>query len=458
MRHLEAIVGEGRFRDGLRAYLGAHAFENATWTDLITVLDELTREDLVEWSRAWVEERGRPIVTTELTIADGRIGSLAFSTADPYPNRGLTWTEDMLVVLGYADRQEIVPVRLRDRRTAVDAARGRPAPLFVLPNGGGFAYGDFRLDAASRAWLVQHLPEITDPLTRGSAWVTLWDALLNGEIASPQVIDLALASLARESDELNVQRVLSYLEQAYWKFTDADTRQARAPAIEDALKAGLDRAAGSSLKAAYFATLRDIALTSARVAWLRRVWNGSETIPGLTLAEPDFIGLAKELALREVPDWRTILEQQIAKTENPDRKARLQFVAPALSADRGERDRWFAALGNIANRRRESWVLEGLGALNHPLRAAAAESYIRPSLERLEEIQQTGDIFFPTRWMNSALSGHRSANAARIVRTFLDNAPPSYPERLRRIILVAADDLFRASGTPGAPTRSTQPQ
>ena len=35
--------------------------------------------------------------------------------------------------------------------------------------------------------------------------------------------------------------------------------------------------------------------------------------------------------------------------------------------------------------------------------------------------------------------------AAAIVRDFLGKLPPDYPERLRRVILSAADDLFRAS-------------
>ncbi len=66
MRQLEAILGETAFRDGLREYLRTHRFGNATWPDLIALLDERTPEDLAAWSRAWVEEAGRPIVTTEL--------------------------------------------------------------------------------------------------------------------------------------------------------------------------------------------------------------------------------------------------------------------------------------------------------------------------------------------------------------------------------------------------------
>lgn len=176
-----------------------------------------------------------------------------------------------------------------------------------------------------------------------------------------------------------------------------------------------------------------------------RIWRGEETVPGLTLAETDFIALAQELAVREAPGWQTILQQQIARTQNPDRKARLQFVLPALSADVVERDRFFASLADLANRRREPWVLDGLRYLNHPLRASASIKYLRPSLDLLQEVQQTGDIFFPRRWMDASLNGHRSVEAAAVVRTFLDKAPLTYPDRLRRIIQASADDLFRAT-------------
>ena len=49
-------------------------------------------------------------------------------------------------------------------------------------------------------------------------------------------------------------------------------------------------------------------------------------MPGLPLAEPDDIALALELAVREVPAWQEILDQQLTRTENPDRKARFAFV------------------------------------------------------------------------------------------------------------------------------------
>jgi aminopeptidase N len=445
MRQLETLMGADAFRDGLRDYLRAHQFGNASWADLIALLDARAAADLETWSRTWIEERGRPIIRTELAVANGRITRLALTSRDPDPDRGLTWTQDLQVALGYEDRVELLPARLSGARIDLVAGRDIPAPLFVLANGGGIAYGEFHLDERSLEWLSRHLPEIGDPLTRGSAWVTLWDSLLNGEIPSGRLLDLAVAALPRETDELNIQRILAYLEQAYWIFTPDAERRARGPEVERVLRAGLDAAGSSSLKGAYFAALRAVAVTPDTVAWLTRVWRGDEVVAGLTLAEPDFIALAQALAVREVPGWRAILDQQIARTMNPDRKARLQFVVPALSSDPAERDRFFASLADVANRGHEPWVLDGLRYLHHPLRADASVKYIDPSLRLLQEIQQTGDIFFPARWMEATLGGHRSPAAAAIVRDFIARAPAAYPDRLRRIILSTADDLFRAS-------------
>jgi aminopeptidase N len=211
------------------------------------------------------------------------------------------------------------------------------------------------------------------------------------------------------------------------------------------LRSGLAAAKTPSLKAAWFNALRDIAQTPSTLAWLEAIWRKTETVPGLVLAEPDFITLAQELAVRGVAGSEAILSEQIARTQNPDRKARMEFVRPSLSADPAVRDAFFAQLKDPVKRRREAWVLEGLNYLHHPLRTSSAEKHVRPSLEMLHEIQKTGDIFFPKRWMDATLSGHRSAAVAAIVTQFLDALPAGYPDRLRRIILSSADDLLRMS-------------
>jgi aminopeptidase N len=237
---------------------------------------------------------------------------------------------------------------------------------------------------------------------------------------------------------------LSDTSDAFWTFLSDAERRERSAKLEKTLRAGLAQASTSTMKATYFTAFRSTVTTPEGIALLERVWRRQEKIPGLILAEPDEASMALDLAVRSVPAAAAILEEQRGRFMNPDRKARFEFVMPALSDQQKTRDTWFENLRDVKNRRREPWVLEGLLYLHHPLRAAHAEKYIRPSLDLLIEIQRTGDIFFPTRWMNATLSGHNSKSAADIVRTFL-NEHKDYPIRLRRIILQSSDELFRAA-------------
>jgi aminopeptidase N len=446
MRQLEGILGEAAFRDGLQRYLRQHSFGNATWPDLIALLDERTAEDLAAWSRAWVEEAGRPIIATDLRVQNERIAGLAFNQQDPDPRRGLLWGQQLRVAIGFANGVREFPVRLTGARVEVPEARGLPGPLFVLPSGGGLGYAGFELDRRTIEYLLSNLPDVPDPLTRGAAWVALWEQMLDGRATASALVALALRALPREGDEQNVQRILGYTQQAFWRFLPASERAAIAPTLEAALRAGLDRAATPSIKSAWFSSLRDVAQSRSVLAWLERVWRRTEEIPGLTLAEPDYITLAMELALREVPDWTRILDEQQARTENPDRRARFEFVRPALSPDQSVRDAMFESLKDVKNRRREPWALEALSYLHHPLRAEASEKYVPASLAMLREIQRTGDIFFPKRWTDATLGGHSSSRVADMVRTFLAGLPADYPDRLRRVVLASSDGLFRASG------------
>jgi aminopeptidase N len=448
MRHLEALLGEDNFRDGLRDYLKAHEFGNATWSDLINGLDARTPLDLQQWSHAWVDQPGRPSIETVLETRNGAVTRLAFRQSDPWKarnGRNLTWTQQLRVAIGGHAPEQILNVEMNGAEVEVPQAKGRPVPSYILPNGAGWAYGDFTLDKTTLAYLMTNLPDIADPLTRGSAWVSLWDEMLDGHVAPEAFLDLAMRALPRENDEQLTSRVLGYAANTWWQFLDQPQRLTRAARFESLLREGLGQAGTASQKASWFGTLRNIALTPGTVGYLRNVWEKKDTVTGLPLAEADYTSLALELAVRQVDGWSDVLKTQLSRIENPDRKQRFAFVMPALSADPAERDKWFQSLKDVNNRRREPWVLEGLNYLNHPLRADASKQYVLPSLEMLWEIQKTGDIFFPTRWVGATLGGYQTREVADIVRTFLKNLPANYPDRLRNITLQSADQLYRAA-------------
>jgi aminopeptidase N len=211
------------------------------------------------------------------------------------------------------------------------------------------------------------------------------------------------------------------------------------------LRGGLDRAATTSEKAAWFNALRSMAIRPETLAWLERVWRREIAIAGLPLSEVDEADLAAELAVRDVPSGAEILSGQLGRLENPDRKARFAFIMPALSADPAERERFFQSLYDRERRARESWVLDAVRYLHHPLRAPASRKLVRPALGLVQEIQRTGDIFFPKRWADATLSGYQSVQTAAEVQSFIDSLPADYPPRLRWVLLASADPLFRSA-------------
>ena len=383
MRQLEELIGADVMRDGLREYLRNHSYGNATWHDLIEILDRRTEHDLQHWSRMWVEQAGRPTVQS-----------------------------------------------VRDAR--------------VFPPAFNLHYGDVVLNARELDYLATSLHEIKDPLERGSALILLWENMLEGRIESRRVLDQLLRSLEVETNELTVTRMLGYLGELFWRFTPAAERPASAQRIEAVLKAGLDRATSTSLKTAFFNALRNVATTRETTEWLWRVWAREEKVPGVPMSEADESELALELAVRGVAPAK-IVDGQLARIQNPDRKARFQFVKPAVSPDAAVRAQFFETLKDVKNRRREAWVLEAARYLHHPVRNEASAPLVRPALELVHEIQRTGDIFFPKRWADATLSGYQTAEVAADVRAFIDALPRDYPPRLRWVLLASADPLFRAA-------------
>ena len=66
------------------------------------------------------------------------------------------------------------------------------------------------------------------------------------------------------------------------------------------------------------------------------------------------------------------------------------------------------------------------------------------SLELLQEIQATGDIFFPKNWLDANFLSYRSSTAVNTVNSFLGQRP-EYNKQLRMKILQSTDTLFRAN-------------
>jgi aminopeptidase N len=70
IRMLENYLGEDAFRDGIRQYMQAHAYSNATTADLWQALERATGKQVGAIAASFTEQEGVPLVVAE-TVCDG---------------------------------------------------------------------------------------------------------------------------------------------------------------------------------------------------------------------------------------------------------------------------------------------------------------------------------------------------------------------------------------------------
>src|SRR5262245_29685132 len=166
----------------------------------------------------------------------------------------------MDVLIGTPGGVQSIPLEIEGERAELSSLPANKID-FVLPTGGGLAYGDFTLDDASRKYLLEHLTDLKDPVARGASWVTLWEELLDRRVQPSAFVDLGLRALPLETTEQNIQLIVGHLTDAYWHFLNEAARVALAPKLEQAFRAGWTRSNSSSLKSVYFRGFRSVVRT-----------------------------------------------------------------------------------------------------------------------------------------------------------------------------------------------------
>lgn len=423
MQKLHEIMGEEAFRRGIQEYLATYAYDNASWDDLIAILDRLTDADLRTFSHVWVNEPGMPHITIERTDT-----SLTVSDSDPL-GRGLSWPQ----------RFTITAVTKNGTKHNIEVAI-TPEPTtyalpddteYIIPNSCGRGYGLFLLSQADLQSLMLDWPAIDDDTARQATVMNLYENYLAESISNDDMLATLLRGLSSERNPLIASTIVSYLAEPLAMGNYPDTELAL---LDKAEKHPL-----TSCRQQLLRMLMQVATNESVVARLYDIWLKANH-PLLNVN--DYMTLAYELSLRLPERYDEIVATQRGRITDPDRLRRFDYIVRAVNPDKAERDALFESLLEPENRRIEPWAASALAYLNHPLRAEEATHYLRRGLDELSEVQRTGDIFFPRNWAGALLAGHRSKEAYDILQRFLDENP-DYPQLMRNKILQAAYPLQR---------------
>lgn len=439
MKMLVERLGEEAFQQGIREYLKTYLYGNATWEELILILDKYTSDDLVAWSRTWVNEKGMPDIS-----ASWAKNKLTICQEDPW-KRGLVWPQQIDVVL-YAKEQttaatsrELLSGLLLDSAVCIfESTQEYADEPYILVNVFGKAYGYTVLNSSSSSFVLQHLRKVAKtPEERLALLIHLNENRLHGRVKGEDFVRTLLSNLQEEEHPLIVSTSIAYLKEMA-----LHGELAGSPEIEQGLL-DLSRQSGrKECQQAAFRALLDVFRQPSTVQEIYRIWEGQRPYSGLLLGESDYMKMAYELSIRMPEKYDTLKAIQFGRIDDPDRQREFQFVVRAVAPETVSRDSLFQSLLIPENRRIEPWVVQILGYLNHSLRQQDALKYVLPALQELQEVQRTGDIFFPKNWIEAVLRGHNSEEAAEIVRQFLAQNP-DYPVLLKNKILQSADHLLR---------------
>jgi len=438
MRQLELATGKDKFKEGIQEYIKNYANSNAVWNNLVSILDNKTAIDLKEWSDVWVNQSSRPVFTEQVIYDDQEKISSFILKQSAEDKSTKIWPQTFEIGLVYADSTHRITANVTNAQLELEEVKGLPKPLQIIYNYDGMGYGIFPQQKDA----LLNIPEIKDEVARGYSYINTYENLLNGSIDPIAAFNLFKKGIETERNELILGRITSQMNSLYWTYFTGEQRDAHQKELENLVYQQLQKELPANIKKTLFGLFSSIAHSETGKEKLFKIWSKKVNIKDLKLNQDDYTSMAMNLAVFEHSKTDLILKETEAEITNPDKKKRFIFLKPALSTDSAVRNSFFDTFKDAKNREKESWVVSALHYINHPLRQDAGEINLKASLNLLEEIQRTGDIFFPKNWLNATIGKYSSKKAFEIREEFLA-AHPNLNPVLRSKLLQATDDLDR---------------
>ncbi|WP_341222196.1 M1 family aminopeptidase [Polaribacter atrinae] len=440
MRQLEYLLGEDAFKVGIQEYIKTYANSNADWNELVAILDEKSEGDIKKWSDVWVNSSGRAIFYEEVELNEkGNVTKfIIHQKAEDGSDK--VWTQSFKIKLidkrGY---EKIINIKNMGKSFDITPAVKDFKPGQVLYNTNGFGYGVFPIYKKE----IVTYKVIKDAVSRGSQFINLYENMLIGEVTPLETYQIYLDAIQVEKNELIISYLSGRIQTIFWSFLTEEQQQNVQNKTEHQIYKLLEKELPKNIKKTLFKLYQEIAISEEGKENLYEIWQENKRIKNVLLNEDDFTSLAIKLAIFKHPKSSDILEQQQAKITNNDRLERFNWLMPSLSDNENVRDDFMRSLLQKENREKESWVEAALRNIHHPLRQKTGTKYLNSILNILEEVQLTGDIFFPKGWLSNSIGQYSSQEANDILNQFLVENPDYNPILLKKL-LQTTDNLTRA--------------
>ena len=426
MRMMEQVMGAPAMQNGLNRFLIDHQFDNASWDDLIKALDKTAPSAGVKkFSDIWVKQKGMPNIHT--SYKDGQI---VVTQSDPL-HRGIFWPQQFEVKVIYDLTESQTLTVDMQKPTMTFKVPGRPS--YIIPNSNGKGYGRFTLDDNYTRQMPKRLITTRNDLNRYALLQVIHDNYLMGKI-SPSYFSELYRLMVKER---NPQIMSTAIEHMFKILEDVNVDQRAA--LELCMMDLLNENRTNECHQYIIRKMSSCASSPEVLDQIESIWrNHNDPL----LNEHDYMEMAYRLAIMHPQQWQEILSTQRARLTTDDLKNEFDYVSRACNPDGNQRLQLFNDLLRPENRQKEPWAIAMLRLLNSDVFEPQSNGYIESSLKSLEYIQQTSDIFFPSKWMKALMAGHKSREAAQAIDSFI-KATPNYPSNLKNIVLEASWILMK---------------
>ena len=425
MRVLERMMGPNILQTGLQKYLKKYYFNNASWDDLITILDqEAPSAGVRQMSEVWVKQKGMPTIHTSY-----KDGKLVVTQSDPY-GRGLCWRQkfDIRVINDFEGSRTITV----DMQQPVMTFKLPFVPHYIIPNYHGDGYGRFTLDPEYTKKLALRLIVTRDDLQRYALLLTLHDNYLMGRIP-PSYFGELYRNMTKEKNPLIMETCVDHMMKIAF-----DSPIKERYTLEQCIMDVLPENRRSECRRTIIHKMGTNGSAPDVMSQIYKIWNAHNDP---LFDEHDYMDMAYRLAILRPNEWQQILSTERARLSSDLLRQEFDYVSRACTPDAKEQQRLFDDLLKPENRQHEPWALQLLSLLNADVREPESNRYITASLDALEQLQQSSDIFFTSNWLHALLANHKSSDARQQVQQFLQQHP-DYKPQLRNKILEAAWPLM----------------
>jgi aminopeptidase N len=439
IKQLAYVLGEDKFRDGLRLYLKDHAYANAEWADLVGAFEKVSGKKLGPWADAYIKRRGMPQVDVAWSCnpSSGML-TLTMSQKDVLGEGGL-WPISTEVLIPGPSRAGGIRVDFQSQSKLLTLPGvSRTCPAFVFANDHDYAYGRFLLDERSRKAVMAKLGSIDDVFERTLLWGSLWSSVREAELDPREYIRLALGLVAQEQDEALAQSIIFRTVAALHYYVSPATREQLMPRFESIARDQMLHSPKLDLRITWFRAMGAAETESGRQT-LKDLLSGKVAVSGLNLRPLDRWGILGSLIALNDKSAETLLAEEEKRDQTGDGKKYAYMVKAARPDAKSKQEYFDGYLHDAA--RPEDWVEGSLGSFNEWNQSELTFPYLQQALAALPQMKRERKIFFVLGWLGAFIGGQNSAAAQAEVREFLKT--PGLDPDLRLKILEVEDGLDR---------------